>query len=74
MADVTKIKNGFLLECDCGVNHKVTIDEESKEIKVKTTYSKKEEKPEIKKEEVKPETKKEEIKKDEEETDTIWFE
>jgi len=39
MSEATKIKSGVLLECDCGLNHKITL--KNKELVLKTTYSKK---------------------------------
>lgn len=59
MAEVTKIKGGIILECDCGATHKIT--DNSGEIKIKSTYKKQENKSDEKREEPKkPEQKREE--------------
>ncbi|MCC7332649.1 MAG: hypothetical protein IT232_08585 [Flavobacteriales bacterium] len=42
MAEITKIKGGVIVECDCGATHKITLDE-NKELKTKSTYKKKDE-------------------------------
>ena len=37
MVEISKIKNGLLIECDCGNTTKLTIDEEGN-MKTKTTF------------------------------------
>ncbi len=54
MAEVTKIKGGIILECDCGATHKITSN--SGELKTKSTYKKQENKADEKTEQ-KPEQK-----------------
>jgi len=45
MAEIEKIKNGFLFICDCGIEHKITKNNED-EIIIKSIAPKKEEKKE----------------------------
>jgi len=45
MAEIEKIKNGFLFICDCGIEHKITKNNED-EIIIKSIVPKKEEKKE----------------------------
>ena len=42
MAEFERTKNGGLLICDCGLVHKLTVDEETDEVKVETKFKKKE--------------------------------
>jgi len=42
MAEIEKIKNGFLFICDCGIEHKITKNNED-EIIIKSIVPKKEE-------------------------------
>ena len=42
MAEFEPTKNGGLLICDCGLVHKLTVDEETDEVKVETKFKKKE--------------------------------
>lgn len=38
--EVTELKNGLLVECKCGREHKIIVDEENDEIKVTSKYIK----------------------------------
>ena len=38
--EITELKNGILVECKCGREHKILIDEETDEIKVSSKYIK----------------------------------
>ena len=42
MAEFERTKSGGLLICDCGLVHKLTVDEETDEVKVETKFKKKE--------------------------------